>query len=277
MRALGRRVVVASRACPPASGSRPRRRGSSTSAGRARRCTTGPWPGGSAGAFVLRIEDTDEARNRPEWTQGIIDALAWIGIGADDPTFEGPYFQSANAAAPRRRRRAAVRRRAGVLLRPDRRADPGAGQGVGPARLRRVLARPRPRPGARPGAALPGARRGRRPSCTTSIRGEVVFEHDTIEDFVLLRGNGTPLFLLANVVDDIEMGITHVVRGEEHLPNTPEAAAAVGGARPRAAGVGARAGARQRAAQEAVEAARQGGARGLPRRGLPRRRRWSTT
>jgi glutamyl-tRNA synthetase len=46
------------------------------------------------GTFVLRIEDTDEERNRPEWTQGIIDALAWIGIGADDPCFEGPYYQS---------------------------------------------------------------------------------------------------------------------------------------------------------------------------------------
>ena len=46
------------------------------------------------GTFVLRIEDTDEARNRPEWTQGIIDALAWLGVHADDPHFEGPYFQS---------------------------------------------------------------------------------------------------------------------------------------------------------------------------------------
>ena len=46
------------------------------------------------GTFVLRIEDTDAERNRPEWNQGIIDALAWIGIHADDPTFEGPYFQS---------------------------------------------------------------------------------------------------------------------------------------------------------------------------------------
>ena len=54
------------------------------------------------------------------------------------------------------------------------------------------------------------------------IRGDVTFEHDALEDFVLLRGNGTPLFVLANVVDDIEMGITHVVRGEEHLPNTPK-------------------------------------------------------
>ena len=54
------------------------------------------------------------------------------------------------------------------------------------------------------------------------IRGAVTFEHENLEDFVLLRGNGTPLFVLANVVDDIEMGITHVVRGEEHLPNTPK-------------------------------------------------------
>ena len=54
------------------------------------------------------------------------------------------------------------------------------------------------------------------------VRGDVVFEHSTIEDFVLLRGNGTPMFLLANVVDDIEMRISHVVRAEEHLPNTPK-------------------------------------------------------
>ena len=54
------------------------------------------------------------------------------------------------------------------------------------------------------------------------VRGDVVFDHATIEDFVLLRGNGTPVFLLANVVDDIEMRISHVVRAEEHLPNTPK-------------------------------------------------------
>ncbi len=54
------------------------------------------------------------------------------------------------------------------------------------------------------------------------VRGDVEFDHTTIEDFVLLRGNGTPMFLLANVVDDIEMRISHVVRAEEHLPNTPK-------------------------------------------------------
>ena len=53
----------------------------------------------SGGTFVLRIEDTDEDRNRPEWTQGIIDAMAWLGMSTDDPCFEGPYYQSANAEA----------------------------------------------------------------------------------------------------------------------------------------------------------------------------------
>ena len=54
------------------------------------------------------------------------------------------------------------------------------------------------------------------------VRGDVDFDNATIEDFVLLRGNGTPVFLLANVVDDILMKISHVVRAEEHLPNTPK-------------------------------------------------------
>jgi glutamyl-tRNA synthetase len=54
------------------------------------------------------------------------------------------------------------------------------------------------------------------------IRGPVTFDHEHLEDFVLLRGDGSPMFLLANVVDDVEMGITHVVRGEEHLSNTPK-------------------------------------------------------
>jgi glutamyl-tRNA synthetase len=54
------------------------------------------------------------------------------------------------------------------------------------------------------------------------VRGAVTFDNATIEDFVLVRGNGTPMFLLANVVDDIEMAISDVVRAEEHLPNTPK-------------------------------------------------------
>lgn len=173
------------------------------------------------GRFVLRIEDTDEARGRPEWTQGIIDALAWLGIHADDPTFEGPYFQSADAAEHLAAAEQLfadgwayycdltseqVQERAKVSGRPgydaysrDRGLDPGPG---------RVLRFRVPDGGATIVHDL--------------IRGDVTFEHDALEDFVLVRGNGTPLFVLANAVDDMATGITHVVRGEEHLPNAPK-------------------------------------------------------
>ncbi|MFM7757005.1 MAG: glutamate--tRNA ligase [Actinomycetota bacterium] len=174
----------------------------------------------SGGVFVLRIEDTDEVRNQPEWTQGIIDALAWIGIHRHDPTFEGPYFQSDSAAA---HVAAAEQLHAAghayycdltseqIQERSKASGTPGydgysRDRGLGPG----------------PGRVL----RFRVPDGHTVVRdlvrGEVDFDNSTIEDFVLLRGNGSPMFLLANVVDDMSMGITNVVRAEEHLPNTPK-------------------------------------------------------
>ena len=172
------------------------------------------------GTFVLRIEDTDEARNRPEWTQGIIDALAWIGISSDDPHFEGPHFQSdfaeAHIAAARKLYddgHAYYCDLTGEQVQ-QRNEELGLSGYDGHSRDRGL------EPG--PGRVL----RFRVPEGTTVVhdlvRGDVTFDNDTIEDFVLLRGNGTPVFLLANVVDDIEMAITDVVRAEEHLPNTPK-------------------------------------------------------
>ena len=174
----------------------------------------------SGGTFVLRIEDTDEARNRPEWTQGIIDALAWIGISADDPHFEGPLYQSQYAQA---HLDAARRLFEGghayycdmTAEQVQERAEAEGTTGYGGWSRERGLA-----PG--PGRVL----RFRVPDGSTvvrdQVRGDVVFDNATIEDFVLVRGNGTPVFMLANVVDDMSMGITHVVRAEEHLPNTPK-------------------------------------------------------
>ena len=106
------------------------------------------------------------------------------------------------------------------------------------------------------------------------IRGNPVFEHSTIEDFVIVRSDGSPLFLLANVVDDVDMAITHVIRGEEHLPNTPKYLLlwdALDGER--TAGVRPPPGDREREAPEAVEASPrgQGQSRGLPNRRLPAR------
>ena len=172
------------------------------------------------GTFVLRIEDTDAERNQSEWTQGIIDALAWIGISSDDPHFEGPYFQSELAAA----HVAAAQQlfdgghayycdMTAVDVEARNKAEGNQGyqgwsrdRGLGPD----------------PGHVL----RFRVPAGNTVVhdlvRGDVDFDNTLIEDFVLLRGNGSPMFLLANVVDDMNMRISHVLRAEEHLSNTPK-------------------------------------------------------
>jgi glutamyl-tRNA synthetase len=173
------------------------------------------------GTFVLRIEDTDLERNQDEATQGIISALAWLGIDRADPTFEGPYFQSdyADAHVEAANRLFASGHAYYCDLTPDEIAERAKANGKpgydGYSRDRGL--------GPAPGRVL----RFRVPEGGPTvvhdlIRGDVTFDHANIEDFVLLRGNGTPLFLLANVVDDVEMGITLVVRGDEHLANTPK-------------------------------------------------------
>ncbi len=170
------------------------------------------------GVFVLRVEDTDASRNRPEWIEGILSALAWIGI--DRGTYEGPYLQSDNAeeqtAAATRLydggqayycdcSREDVQARTGTSFRGydgfcrDRDLGPGDG---------RALRFRTPDTG--------------QTTVVDLIRGTPTFDNALIEDFVIARGDGSPVFLLANVVDDITMKISHVIRAEEHLPNTPK-------------------------------------------------------
>ncbi|HEY2671866.1 MAG TPA: glutamate--tRNA ligase [Rugosimonospora sp.] len=170
------------------------------------------------GAFVLRIEDTDAARNRPEWTEGILSALDWIGITRG--TYEGPYFQSTNA--DEHRSAAARLYESGQAYYCDCTREQiqarTNNQHVGYDGFCRDRSL-----GPGPGRAL----RFRTPDSGSTtivdlIRGEPVFENRLIEDFVIARSDGSPVFLLANVVDDRLMGITHVIRAEEHLPNTPK-------------------------------------------------------
>ena len=172
------------------------------------------------GKFVLRIEDTDAARNRPEWTEGILRALSALGIDERDPHFEGPYFQSAYADKHREVAEELYRKGRAYYCdctreqSQERRGNPHLGYD-GYCRDRGL------EPG--PGRAL----RFRVPEggptvVDDKIRGRVEFDHSAIEDFVIARSDGSPLFVLANVVDDVEMAITHVVRGEEHLSNTPK-------------------------------------------------------
>jgi glutamyl-tRNA synthetase len=172
----------------------------------------------SGGTMVLRIEDTDASRNRPEWTEGIIRALDWLGISPGN--YEGPYLQSSFLADHQTA--------AGRLYAEGRayycdctREDIMARMG-GEARGYDGYCRDR-HLGPAPGRAL----RFRTPDegttvVTDLVRGHPSFDNAGIEDFVIARGDGSVLFLLANAVDDIAQGITLVIRGEEHLPNTPK-------------------------------------------------------
>lgn len=169
------------------------------------------------GTFVLRIEDTDEERNREEWTDGIISALAWLGMEPD----EGPYHQSERTD----NYRAAIELlwNAGFLY-PcdcsreaiDGRAKSGGKPGYDGYCRDRGLDRS-------DGLAL----RFRIPKdggtlIDDLVRGEVFFPHSAMEDFICVKGTGKPLFVLANVVDDRDMAISHVIRGEDLLPTTPK-------------------------------------------------------
>ncbi|RAY16053.1 glutamate--tRNA ligase [Actinomadura craniellae] len=172
----------------------------------------------SGGALVLRIEDTDTSRNRPEWTEGIIRALAWLGMDGDE--YEGPYFQSAGAAQHAEALRTLMDQgrayycdctRDDVIARTGDQHKGYDGfcrdRGLGPG----------------PGRAV----RFRTPdegqtTVVDLIRGNPVFENAVLEDFVVARADGSVTFLLANAVDDIQQRITHVVRGEEHLSNAPK-------------------------------------------------------
>ena len=173
------------------------------------------------GTFVLRIEDTDAERNREEWVDGILSALAWLGMAPD----EGPYRQSERADRYQvaidalwngRFLYACDCTRDDVQARTKDNPTPGYDgycrdrglDRVGPAGAGRALRFRTPDDGSTVVHDL--------------IRGDVTFPHDAMEDFVVVKSTGQPLFVLANVVDDRDMAITHVIRGEDLLPTTPK-------------------------------------------------------
>ncbi len=170
------------------------------------------------GELLLRIEDTDEARDREEWVEGIFEALRWLGLDWDGE----PVRQSTRAA--RHAEAAATLEAAGRTYWCDCTRD---------AIDQRAHAAGRP-PGydgfCRDRGLGPGEGRAMRFATPTSgatvvhdlIRGEPTFDNAVIDDPIIVRSTGKAMFVLANVVDDIDMAITHVVRGEDHLPTTPK-------------------------------------------------------
>jgi len=178
------------------------------------------------GVFVLRIEDTDRQRSSDEHTRAILDGLSWLGLDWD----EGPFFQSEGVE---RHRQAAIRLlEEGKAYRdfsdPERVRAEAAERQMHPSRVAREYADALGEDEAlrKAEAGEPFAIRFRVPDGETVFRdlvhGEMRFGNEDIDDLVVLRGDGTPVYNLAVVSDDAEMGITHVLRGDDHLSNTPK-------------------------------------------------------
>ncbi len=190
----------------------------------------------AGGEFILRSDDTDQARGSDEYYRDVLDGLRWLGLDWDEGVEEGgphgSYRQSERleryqeVAEQLRDRTAAYlcfcspeelddrRRQAQAEGRPpgyDGRcrtlagAESQARRAAGEAAVLRLAV---PRPG--------------ETVFDDVVRGEVRFGHDHVEDFVLLRSDGTPTYHLASTVDDVDYGITHVVRGEDLLSSTPK-------------------------------------------------------
>jgi glutamyl-tRNA synthetase len=189
----------------------------------------------TGGIFVLRIEDTDMERSSWEMVAGILDGMRWLGLDWDEgPEVggpHGPYFQSERLD---RYREAAARLVASGLAyycycNPDditakRAAAEAAGQSWSYDRACASLSDDEI--AAREAAGAPRAIRFRMPDGTTAyddaVHGKIEFDNAVIEDFVVLRSDRYPTYHLSVVVDDIEMGITDVVRGDDHISNTPK-------------------------------------------------------
>jgi glutamyl-tRNA synthetase len=194
------------------------------------------------GALLLRIEDTDVERNRPELVDGILEGLKWLGIEWD----EGPLFQSQRLALYRA---AAERLLASGAAFPcyckaaaysgsdtaPREGDDQEGEGddEGPKLQKNIACPCRDYSDAdraeKEKAGVPRAIRFRVPRTGVTQYEDAVFgprevQNVEIEDFVLLRSNGVPTYQLSVVVDDIDMRITHIIRGADHLSNTPKQA-----------------------------------------------------
>jgi glutamyl-tRNA synthetase len=190
---------------------------------------------GRGGAFLLRIEDTDRERSTPEFERAILDGLRWLGLDWD----EGPGVGGPHAPYRQSERDALYGREAGRLrasgaaypcfcdearLEVLRESQTAARQRI--AYDRRCLELAPGEVARRMAAGEPHVLRFRVPDGETRIpdlvRGEVRFDNLEVDDWIMLRSDGSPTYNFVVVCDDIEMGISHVLRGEEHLVNTPK-------------------------------------------------------
>lgn len=174
-----------------------------------------------AGTFVLRIEDTDRERSTDEATQVIIDGMEWLGLQAD----EGPFYQT--------RRMDRYREVIGEFLADGRAYHCYCSkEELETMRNNQLAAKQKPRydgtcrHGRQPRAGVAPVVRFKNPVdgavvVEDVIHGNVIFENTELDDLIIARSDGTPTYNFCVVVDDMDMKITHVIRGDDHLNNTP--------------------------------------------------------
>jgi glutamyl-tRNA synthetase len=179
----------------------------------------------TGGAFILRIEDTDFERSSEAMVDGILESMRWIGLDWD----EGPFFQSQRLALYQATAQKLVqsghayycfctkeeleaRRAQGTAAMYDRRCR----------NLDRAESEKRRLDGKSPAAIRFAVPDGGSTAFDDAVFGRVEFANAEIEDFVLLRSDGIPTYHLSVVADDIDMRLTHIIRGADHISNTPK-------------------------------------------------------
>ena len=182
------------------------------------------------GTYVLRIEDTDAERNKPELVSGIIDGLKWLGVDWD----EGPYYQSQRTNLYQEAGKKLLANGSAFLCYcpPERYVGGDHAEEGAETKVRRVVrcscrdgkpSLPHTKPAVRFRVPVGGVTK-----FYDAVFGEREFANDEIEDFVLLRSGagsenfGQAMYQMSVVVDDIDMRITHVIRGADHISNTPK-------------------------------------------------------
>jgi glutamyl-tRNA synthetase len=185
--------------------------------------------------MILRSDDTDEQRSTPEYAADILDSMRWLGLDWDEGIEvggpHGDYRQSGRLERYRQVADQLVEDGSAYYsfatpeqldaFREEARAAGTAPSYDGRFDVDQEAARARIAAGEKPTIRFRVPRDGRT-TFEDVVRGEVAFEHDQVDDFVILRSDRTPTYHLASTVDDVDFGITHVIRGEDLLSSTPK-------------------------------------------------------
>ncbi len=176
----------------------------------------------NAGTFVLRIEDTDRSRSTDEYIEAIIEGMTWLGLDWD----EGPFRQMDRFDVYRSYIDRLVKEGKAYYCycsseELEARRQEALASGRTPKYDGRCRNRKEPVPGVTPAVRFMMPQDGHT-VVDDLIRGKVVFENAQLDDLIILRSDGTPTYNFVVVVDDVDMKMTHVIRGDDHLNNTPK-------------------------------------------------------